>query len=41
VNFKVFGISLASMAFIVPQVVWLSSKLKPQAAAPAGESHGR
>jgi intracellular septation protein len=41
VNFKVFGISLASMAFIVPQVVWLSSKLKPQAAVPAGESHGR
>jgi intracellular septation protein len=28
VNFKVFGISLLMMVFMIPQVVWLSSKTK-------------
>jgi intracellular septation protein len=28
VNFKVFGISLLMMIFMIPQVVWLSSKTK-------------
>ncbi len=39
VNFKVFGITLASMAFMIPQVLWLSSRIKPPAPA-AGENHG-
>ena len=29
VNFKVFGITIAMMVFMVPQVVWLNSKIKP------------
>jgi intracellular septation protein len=33
VNFKVFGISVATMIFLVPQVFWLSSKSTLQPAA--------
>ena len=29
VNFKVFGITAATMVFMVPQVLWLSSRVKP------------
>jgi intracellular septation protein len=29
VNFKVFGISIAMLIFMMPQVLWLSSKTKP------------
>jgi intracellular septation protein len=29
VNFKVFGISIAMMIFMVPQVIWLNGKIKP------------
>ncbi len=28
VNFKVFGISVAMMIFLIPQVVWLNGKIK-------------
>jgi intracellular septation protein len=35
VNFKVFGISVATMIFLVPQVLWLSSKSTPQPASRA------
>jgi intracellular septation protein len=31
VNFKVFGITGATMVFLIPQVLWLSSKIKPVA----------
>jgi intracellular septation protein len=31
VNFKVFGITGATMVFVIPQAVWLSGKLKPAA----------
>jgi intracellular septation protein len=34
VNFKVFGITLAMIAFMIPQVFWLNGRLKP---APAEE----
>lgn len=27
VNFKVFGISIATMVFLIPQVIWMSSKI--------------
>jgi intracellular septation protein len=33
VNFKVFGISVATMIFLIPQVLWLSSKATAQPAA--------
>jgi intracellular septation protein len=29
VNFKVFGITVAMLIFMVPQVLWLSGKIKP------------
>ena len=29
VNFKVFGISVATLVFVIPQALWLSSKVKP------------
>jgi intracellular septation protein len=29
VNFKVFGITLAMLVFMIPQVLWLSGKTKP------------
>ena len=29
VNFKVFGISVATLVFVIPQALWLSSKIKP------------
>ena len=32
VNFKVFGITVAMMLFMVPQVIWLSGKTKPASA---------
>ncbi len=31
VNFKVFGISIAMIVFMVPQVIWLNSRIKPPA----------
>lgn len=31
VNFKVFGITLAMIVFMVPQVIWLNSRIKPPA----------
>jgi intracellular septation protein len=31
VNFKVFGISLATLLFVIPQALWLSGKIKPAA----------
>jgi intracellular septation protein len=33
VNFKVFGISIAMLIFLIPQVIWLNGKTRP---APAG-----
>jgi intracellular septation protein len=40
VNFKVFGISVATMIFLIPQVLWLSGKTTqvPPAPAPAPET---
>lgn len=35
VNFKVFGITVAMMAFMIPQVLWLSGKTLP---APPGQA---
>jgi intracellular septation protein len=32
VNFKLFGIPVAALLFMLPQVFWLSSKVKPAAA---------
>jgi intracellular septation protein len=32
VNFKVYGITPATMLFMIPQVLWLSGKIKPAAA---------
>jgi len=29
VNFKVFGISVAMMVFMIPQVLWLNGRIKP------------
>jgi intracellular septation protein len=29
VNFKVFGITVAMIVFMIPQVIWLNGKLKP------------
>jgi intracellular septation protein len=29
VNFKVFGISVAMMVFMIPQIIWLNGKTKP------------
>jgi intracellular septation protein len=37
VNFKVFGISVAMLLFMIPQVVWLTTKAKP---ARADDSSG-
>jgi intracellular septation protein len=34
VNFKVFGITVAMLIFMMPQVLWLSSKTKPVPADP-------
>jgi intracellular septation protein len=31
VNFKVFGISAATLLFVIPQALWLSGKIKPAA----------
>jgi intracellular septation protein A len=28
VNFKVFGISVAMLVFVIPQALWLSGKIK-------------
>jgi intracellular septation protein len=28
VNFKVFGISAATLVFVIPQALWLSGKIK-------------
>jgi intracellular septation protein len=33
VHFKVFGITVAMIVFMIPQVLWLSGKTKPAAAA--------
>jgi intracellular septation protein len=30
VNFKVFGISIAMLIFMIPQVIWLSGKTQPK-----------
>ncbi len=35
VNFKVFGISIAMLIFMIPQVIWLNGKTRP---APAGKA---
>lgn len=35
VNFKMFGITLLLMVFMVPQVIWLNSKIKPASAEPS------
>ena len=32
VNFKVFGITVAMLIFMIPQVIWLTGKTKPAAA---------
>jgi BolA family transcriptional regulator, general stress-responsive regulator len=37
VNFKVYGITPATMLFMIPQVLWLSGKIKP-AAAESGDA---
>jgi intracellular septation protein len=37
VNFKVFGISVATMIFLIPQVLWLSGKTTQVPRAPARE----
>ena len=37
VNFKVFGLTLAMMLFMIPQVLWLSGKTRP-APAPQGQA---
>jgi len=34
VNFKVWGITLAMVIFMVPQVIWLNGKTRPAAAGP-------
>jgi intracellular septation protein len=31
VNFKVFGISVAMLVFVIPQAIWLSGKIKQAA----------
>jgi intracellular septation protein len=36
VNFKVFGITLAMIIFMIPQVLWLSGKAKPASEVPNG-----
>jgi intracellular septation protein len=40
VNFKLYGITPATMLFMIPQVLWLSSKIRPEAnpEAPAASS---
>jgi len=35
VNFKVFGITIAMIAFMIPQVLWLNGKIKPSASVGA------
>jgi intracellular septation protein len=35
VNFKVYGITPATMLFMIPQVLWLSGKIRPADSAPA------
>jgi intracellular septation protein len=35
VNFKVFGITGATILFVIPQALWLSGKIKPAAAEQA------
>jgi intracellular septation protein len=34
VNFKVWGITVAMLIFMVPQVIWLNGKTRPAAAGP-------
>lgn len=34
VNFKVWGITLAMLVFMIPQVIWLNGKTRPAAAGP-------
>ena len=34
VNFKVWGITLAMLVFMIPQVIWLNAKTRPAAAGP-------
>jgi intracellular septation protein len=34
VNFKVFGISVAMLLFMIPQVIWLNTKIKPAPSEP-------
>ena len=34
VNFKVFGITIAMLIFMVPQVIWLNGKTRPQRTEP-------
>jgi intracellular septation protein len=42
VNFKVYGITPATMLFMIPQVLWLSAKIKPTAtAAPVAQQSDR
>ena len=38
VNFKVYGITPATMLFMIPQVLWLSSKIRPDQAGATAES---
>jgi intracellular septation protein len=38
VNFKVYGITPATMLFMIPQVLWLSGKTKPAATADAADT---
>jgi intracellular septation protein len=35
VKFKVFGLTIAMIVFMIPQVLWLSGKVKPQPASEA------
>jgi intracellular septation protein len=38
VNFKVYGITPATLLFMIPQVIWLSNKIRPEAASPPSTS---
>lgn len=40
VNFKVFGLSVAMILFMIPQVFWLSARAKPAAAGPSSPELG-
>jgi len=43
VNFKVFGLTLAMIVFMIPQVLWLNGKTRPNSSAipksPLGDEH--